>query len=66
MPDANHFDLIAMRHGDGLTRWFEDAVDEADAEAGHEVEPVPVVPQRGEQVGPVPEAPKVVQPERAQ
>lgn len=33
MPDARHFDDVAMRHNDPLTRWFEDALDDADEEA---------------------------------
>ena len=33
MRSPTHFDEVAARHGDRLTRWFEDAVDEADDEA---------------------------------
>lgn len=140
MPDAAHYDRIALRHNTALGRWLEDAVDDADdgvttvyppakkpapkpssngpkgdtgevmtqrmriwlsdadhervkseayrrrvapnevvrlavkawlanvgdEEAGYEVDPVPVVPEPGEQVGDVPEASEGIQPEGAE
>lgn len=58
MRSPTHWDGVAARHGDPLTRWFEDAVDEADDEA----EGVPMggvqeagVPGGGEQQRVVPD-----------
>lgn len=66
MPDAQHFDIVAMRYGDPLTRWLEDAVDDADAQA-QEVSMVdvqePGVPGGGQQHGDVPPSCPRVQPE---
>lgn len=66
MPDANHFDIVAVRHGDPLTRYLEDAVDEADDEAeGVSVDRVQEagVPGGGELDGAVPD-PRGVQPKK--
>ena len=65
MPDANHFDAVASKHGDPHTRFMDNAVDDADDEAeAPPVAAVPVVPVPGEQVGSVPPAPARVQPPR--
>jgi hypothetical protein len=64
MPDAEHFDDVALRHGDQLTRYMEDAVDAADdeAEGRSAVGPVFPVPLPREQVRVVPSASAGVQP----
>lgn len=41
MPDAKHFDDVALRHGDPLTSYLDGAVDEADA-GGTPTMPVPI------------------------
>ena len=65
MPDSIHFDDVALRHGDQLTRYMEDAVDAADdeAEGRSAVGPVFPVPLPREQVGPVPKTRTGTQPE---
>ena len=63
MPDAEHFDDVAMGHGDQLTRYMEDAVDAADdeAEGRSAVGPVFPVPLPREQVRALPSASTGVQ-----
>lgn len=68
MRSPTHWDGVASRHGDPLTRWFEDAVDEADDEAERGAQGVPVgrvqeagMPSGGEQQRVVPD-PRGVQP----
>lgn len=65
MPDAEHFDDVALKHRDRLTRYMEDAVDAADDEAeGRAVGTVFPVSKSCEQVRAVPATPTRVQPER--
>ena len=66
MRSPTHWDGVACRHGDPLTRYLEDAVDEADDEAeGVSVDRVQEagVPGGGELDGAVPD-PRGVQPKK--
>ena len=49
MPDANHFDAVASKHGDPHTRFMDNAVDDADDEAVNPPAPeVPIVHRKAE------------------